>query len=479
MTDAIHPPPAPMDTGAPPRPDPGSFRDPGNRVFRSGTEVYRALDERSLADWERLARSRFFTEAVAAGRIVSTEPASEMTGSVTGHWAGVVRHERIPVISYPYEWTFSMLKDAALLQLDLLAGALAEDMILKDSTPYNVQWRGSRPVFIDIGSFERLEPGDVWVGYRQFLQQYLYPLMLRSHVDVPFQPWLRGDPEGLTAQQLRRLLPARALLNRAALLHVVLQARAERRYRRSERDVRSELRDAGFRRELIQANVRGLRDAVTRLDWHGDSEWNRYADECGHVAVQRRAKSDFLAASLAGQRPQVVWDVGANDGHFSRQAAASGGYVVAIDSDEVVLDELYRSLAADRVDTVQPLLQDIADPSPGLGWRGTERAPLALRSSPDLVVCFAVIHHLVAGRNLPLREVVDWLADIGGRVVLEFVPPDDPMVCRLVANKRPHEVHTDYTEDALRSYIDERFMIDREEAVPEGKRRLFALRPLG
>jgi len=80
----------------------------------------------------------------------------------------VLRHERIPFVSYPYEWTFSMLRDAALLQLDLNLAALEEGMILKDSTPYNVQFRGSKPVFVDIGSFERLREGAPWVGYRQF-----------------------------------------------------------------------------------------------------------------------------------------------------------------------------------------------------------------------------------------------------------------------------------------------------------------------
>jgi hypothetical protein len=384
------------------------------------------------------------------------------------------------VVSYPYEWTFSMLRDAALLQLELLTAALAEDMILKDSTPYNVQWRGSRPVFIDVGSFERLEPGDVWVGYRQFLRQYLYPLMLRAYLDIPFQPWLRGEPEGMTAEQLRRMLSTRDLARKGVLLHVAMQARAERRYHDSERDVRSELKEAGFRKELIEANVGGLRKTVAALEWdHGDSDWNRYADDCHHVSVQRDAKSEFLARVLAEHRPGTVWDVGANDGHFSRQAATVADYVLAMDADEVVLEELYRRLSADGVTNVLPLLQDLASPSPGLGWRGAERSPLESRSHPDLVMCFAVIHHLVVGRNLPLRSVVDWLADLDSRIILEFVPPDDPMVLRLVANKRPHEVHTDYTEDALRGYLADRFVIEHEEAVPGGGRRVFSLRPTG
>jgi SAM-dependent methyltransferase len=175
----------------------------------------------------------------------------------------------------------------------------------------------------------------------------------------------------------------------------------------------------------------------------------------------------------------VVWDLGANDGHFSRVAATVAGSVLAVDADEEVLDGLYRSLHAEGNGTILPMLQDLAAPSPGLGWRGGERARLEARSSPDLVLCFAVIHHLVVGRNVPLRQVVDWLADLGSRVILEFVPPGDPMVELLSVNKRPHEIHADYDEESLRRYLADRFVIDAEEALPECDRRLFLLRPTG
>jgi len=459
-------------------PDPGSYRDPGSRVVLHNGEVYRMLDERALADWRRLSTTRFFAEGVAAGRIIATEPADAATSLVPGTWAGTLRHERVPVISYPYEWTFSMLRDAALLQLDLLEAALTEDMILKDATPFNIQWRGSRPVFIDIGSFERLEKGEVWVGYRQFLRQFLYPLLLTARVGVPFQPWLRGQPDGLTADQLRRMMGTGDLVRKGGLLHVALPARAERRYRDRERDVRAELKAAGFRKELIVANLRGLRKIVTRLAPDADTAgWDRYASGCDHVAVQRDAKSAFVAAHAATDPAAMVWDVGANDGHFSKLVAANAGYVLALDADEVVLDRLYRSLATAGTGNVLPLVQDVTDPSPGIGWRGAERPPLTGRSAPDLVLCLAVIHHLVIARNVPLRAVVDWLGDLRARVILEFVPPDDPMVLRLTANKRPHEVHRDYDERSLRHYLAGRFVIDAETQLPGGGRRMFALRP--
>ncbi len=461
------------------RVDAGSFRDPGSRVFHQDGEIYRALDDRSMENWQKVAATRFFAEGVAAGRIVGTEPAVGVEPIDGSQWVGVLRHERIPVVSYPYEWTFSMLRDAAMLQLDLLSAALAEDMILKDSTPYNVQWRGRQPVFIDIGSFETLEQGDIWVGYRQFLRQYLYPLMLTARVGIPFQPWMRGQPDGLTAEELRRVMSSRDLLRRSGLLHVTLPARAERRDHGGGRNIRSELKEAGFSKEMIESNVSGLRRIVSGLDWNpGSSRWNRYATECDHVRVHRGAKAAFITDALGADAPTAVWDVGANDGYFSRLAAGVADYVLALDADAVILDEFYRSVKANGPDNVLQLVQDLADPSPGVGWRGLERPPLVDRSSPDLVLFLAVIHHLVIGRNIPLRAVVEWLADLRARVILEFVSPEDPMVRALTLNRKPHEIHRDYNEADLRSLVKEHFVIEREGELPGGTRRLFDLRPI-
>jgi hypothetical protein len=447
-------------------------------VFIRNDEVYRTLNEHAHADWEVLSATKFFPREVAAGRIIATEFVDN--AEIEGDWAGVLRHERIPVITYPYEWTFSMLREAALLQLDLLLAALAEGMILKDSTPFNIQWRGTKPVFIDIGSFERLDKGDIWVGYRQFLAQYLYPLMLTARVGIPFQPWLRGRPDGLTASQMNAVMGSRSrLLSKSGLLHVTLPARAERSDRASGRDVRSEYKDAGFSKEMIEANVKGLRTIIEKLTWDPDtSRWNRYAADCQHVHLQRDAKAEFVSNVLAHGPFDTIWDVGANDGHFSKLAAEQANVVLALDADELVLDELFRSLETEGPANVLPVLQDLADPSPGIGWRGLERPPLVDRSTPDLVLALAVVHHLVIGRNIPLASFIDWLADLDAPIVLEFVPPDDPMVVALTANKKPHEVHRDYTETSLREYLKDRFVIEDEQAVPAGERRLFYLVPI-
>src|SRR5437588_709757 len=203
--------------------EPGSFRDPDSRVFYVGEEVFRVLSPAGLEDFEALATSGLLDDP----RVVQTErvDAPAPAALLANEFAAVVRHERIPFISYPYEWTFSMLKDAALLQLDLLLAALDRDLILKDSSPYNVQFQGARPVLIDVGSFERLREAELWVGYRQFCMLYLYPLLLQAVKGVSFQPWLRGSVDGIAPAEMRGLLCFRDRFRRGFTTNVFLHAR--------------------------------------------------------------------------------------------------------------------------------------------------------------------------------------------------------------------------------------------------------------
>src|SRR5919204_997425 len=216
-------------TAAPAAPslEPGSFRDWDSRVFYDDGRMLRALSAEGLADWTALSESKLFEDAVAAGKLVAT---SRVDDSLLGEAVAVLEHERIPFVSYPYEWTFAMLRDAALLQLELLRRALEEDLILKDSSSYNVQWRGAQPVFIDVGSFERLRPGEPWAGYRQFCMLYLNPLLLQAYRGIDFRPWLRGSLAGITPVETRRVLSFRDLFRRGVATNVALHARLERKH---------------------------------------------------------------------------------------------------------------------------------------------------------------------------------------------------------------------------------------------------------
>ena len=326
-----------MTSSAPLRFEPGSFRDPDTRVFHHAGGVFRGLTRRALADWQRLAKTRFYRRFSEQGRLVGTREVVERDGlpELAPQWAGVLEHARVPVVSYPYEWSFGMLRDAALLQLDLTLAALDEGMTLKDATPFNVQWIGSRPTFIDIGSFTAYEPGAPWAGYRQFCETYLYPLLLQACRNVPFHPWLRGRLEGITAGECRSLLSARDYLRSGVLAHVYLQAKAQDRYGARDGDVGAELRAAGFGAALIRNNVARLRRMVEGLRWTpAQSTWSDYQRTLTYDDADRGRKGAFVERAIGDRRRRLAWDIGCNTGIYSRMAADRADYVLARGKDD-------------------------------------------------------------------------------------------------------------------------------------------------
>ena len=334
-----------------------------------------------------------------------------------------------------------MLKDAALLQLDLSREALAEGILTKDATSYNVQFQGARPVFIDVGSFERLVPGEPWPGYRQFCELFLNPLYLQAVVDVPFQPWLRGSVHGISPTIAAHAIGSRGRLRRDLLTHVRLHARAEARYADADadRDVKGELQRAGFGPKLIDAQMANLRKAVERLEWKASaSTWSTYSTARALHRRGSRGEGGRAWRPPPRRSPEpVVLDLGANDGRFSRVAVGAGASLaIAVDGDHLVVDHLYRQLRSEGETRILPLVMDLSDPSPGLGWRGKERPSFVDRVRPDLVLCLAVIHHLALSGTVPFPEIVAFLHDFSAPLVVEMPHRDDPMAARLLARKR-------------------------------------------
>jgi SAM-dependent methyltransferase len=457
--------------------EPGSFRDRQSQVFYGEDgEILRFLSEEGLDDWHALASSSLYSRFSDAGLLVPTELV-DVDESVRNGWSAMLRHERVPFISYPYEWSFSMLKDAALLELDLVLASLDEGLILKDASPYNVQWRGAHPVFIDIGSFERLRPGEPWAGYRQFCMLYLYPLLLEAYRGIPFQPLLRGSLEGVEPAVSRRHFSLRDLVRRGVFSHVVLHGRLERRHGKDGGSVRRELEAAGFGTELIKANVGRLRKLVARLEpsrsestWSGYGSCNTYSDE------ESQRKAEVVRATAQALEPKLVWDIGCNDGRYSRIAAEYAEYTVAIDADRTTVDRVYRSLAADGERSILTLLVDVADPSPALGWRNLERKTLVDRGTPDLTLCLAIVHHLAITRNIPLRSFLEWLHSLDSVILIEFPDEHDPMV-RVLLDAKRSGTHDDYSRVNFERILSEIFTVESSVAL-SGTRTMYLAHPL-
>jgi hypothetical protein len=373
-------------------------------------------------------------------------------------YGAVLRHELIPFVSYPYEWTPGMLRDAALLTLDINLASLDEDLVLKDATPYNVQFKGSRPVFLDVGSWEQLKPGEPWAGYRQFCMQFLYPLMLQGYKRVPFQPWLRGSIDGITPIEARALMSFRDRFRKGAFTHVFLHARLDQRYAERGRtggDVKKELKSAGFGKELLRANIKKVRKAVEATEWDPPkSVWTAYRNENTYEDADNQAKADFIRQVAAQREWKLAWDLGANDGFYSRIIAEQA-----------------------RNEQILPLVMNLTDPSPALGWRGLERKAWTDRGKPELILALALLHHVSITGNVPVRQFVDWLASLESHIVIEFMTREDQMVKRLLAAKRVE--HEDYEQGFFERCVRDAFEVERTQELPSGTRILYSLKPRG
>jgi ribosomal protein L11 methylase PrmA len=453
--------------------DPGSYRDPGGFVYRRDGVLYRQIGPASIADWNAFLASGLAERFIAAGRLVGHEVA-DLAAAATPSAVAVIRPRPIDFISYPYEWTFGELRDAALLTLDVQLDALAAGWSLKDASAYNVQFQDARPVLIDSLSFEAYEDGQPWVAYRQFCEHFLAPLALIAHRDVRLSRLLRADPDGIPLDLAAKLLPWRTRLDFGLLSHLHLHAGAQRRYAGNEDDGQAAKRARLDRRRLIDL-VRNLRNTVNSLAWSpGGTEWSDYAENTSYgdrATADKLRLVDEMVRQVPGSR---AWDLGANTGRYSRVAADAGKQVLAFDVDPAAAERNYRQIRTERRADILPLILDVANPSPGIGWAGQERRSLLDRADPDLLLALALVHHLAISRNVPLAMLLDLFAQMAPLAIVEFVPKEDVMVRRLLATRR--DVFPDYTIEGFREAASERFETVLERSIEDSPRTLFLLR---
>jgi len=445
--------------------DPSSFRDPDARLIRRDADrVLRALSTEAAALDRRLRASGFLDGLVDAGLLVESAPADDEPAPEG--FAAVIAARRLPFVSYPYEWSFRMLQDAALLTLDVTERALLGDLMLKDATAYNVLFDGTHPTFVDLGSFAALVEGTPWLAYGQFCDHFLAPLLLEACRGVPFQSFLRGNVEGLAiATQLAPLLSARDLARAGVLTHVKLRAFLERRVQRIETTARSELRSARLPKAAVLENVRKMRRLIASLRSAYVGVWADYESSNTYDPGMVDRKIAFVAnTARRSGGGRLAWDLGANTGRYSEVLAEHFDLVVAMDGDPGAIDRLYDRVKNEpRARTILPLVVDLMNPSPAQGWGGRELAALPDRGRPELATYLALVHHLCVARGLPLAAFVDFVRATSTHAVVEFVGIEDPQAQRILATKVVK--HQDYDVDHFRALAERQGRIVEEETV--------------
>lgn len=451
-----------------------SFRDPCGFVFLKEGILYRQVNVSYQPHYDKLHQSGLYDYLTAAGQLVRHDEVDP--GSVGAMGAcRVIRPRRVPFISYPYEWCFSALKDAALATLDIQLAALERGMTLKDASAYNIQFLDGRPVMIDTLSFENRQAGAAWTGYRQFCQHFLAPLALMSRVDVRLNQLLCRFIDGVPLDLASRLLPRRTRLRPALLMHIHLHAASQRRHAGASKPAGRRVPQISERG--IQGIVSGLRSAVAGMTWKPPrTEWGDYYDHTNYSDAAADHKADAVLSMIETVRPGSVWDLGANTGRYSRLAAATGASVLAFDVDPAAVEASYQHMKDNREANLLPLLQDLTNPSPGIGWHNRERGPIESRGRPDLLLALALIHHLAISNNVPLERIASYLREMGGALAIEFVPKSDSQVRRLLATRE--DIFPDYEQATFERVFARYYRIERSVDIPETHRILYLMRPV-
>lgn len=451
----------------------GSFRDPSGFLFFRDGQLYRQINARYREAYDHLLSSGLYERLVREELLIAHEEADVAPADPSVAYR-VIQPERLRFVSYPYEWCFGQLKDAALTTLHIQKLALAAGMTLKDSSAYNIQFVRGRPVLIDTLSFERYEEGEPWVAYRQFCQHFLAPLALMTYRDGGLGRVLRVHLDGLPLPLTAALLPFRARLNPGLFVHIYLHASAQRRY--AGQPVRTTRARRRMSRNALLGLIDGLEGAVRNLRWEPkDTEWGDYYEaSAGHYSAEALAhKQDLVERFLGRAAPQHLWDLGANTGRFSRLASDRGIPTVAFDVDPAAVERNYRQSVAQGETHVLPLLIDLTNPSPGIGWENQERASLLERGPADAALALALIHHLAIGNNVPLEQLAGFFHRLCRWLIIEFVPKDDPQVQRLLAART--DIFPDYQEERFREIFAGRFQVHARERVSDSPRSLYLM----
>lgn len=456
--------------------DPASFRDPEGFVFEHGNGICRTLSPAALRRFSKLRDSGLFQELIDDGLVIPTRMTSAPDGGIPlpPGYDGVMIHERVTPVTYPAEWSFGMLKDAALLTLRLSRKLLRHGLILKDANPYNVMFHNGGFTQTDVLSIAEYEGGP-WAAYGQFCESFLYPLFLEAYLGVSFQSYLRAHPYGVPVRSVRPLFRMTDIFRPGVFAHVMLRARLEDSFRRAKLPSSDNLTKVYGAKQLgnLLTRLEKLVDGLSPPEKSGD--WKDYEKTHSYSAEDRTRKERFIKAWASEAQPKAVADIGCNTGFFSFALAASVDRVVSIDADAGSIDRLYCDLKSGNARNISPIVCDICDPTPGSGWMAAERAATFQRVKTDGFLALALIHHVCISNNLPLDRFVIFLRHFGDAGVVEWVGKGDEMVQTLLMNRA--DIYDGYTREKFEKSLKRCFSIEQVIDLKGGHRRLYRLGP--
>lgn len=459
--------------------EPASFRDPDGFVYRSPEGMLlRQVNQSYASAYRYFVDSGLYNELVENNLLVPHEEVG-LDHRLTDDALTILRPKNVSFVSYPYEWCFSQLKAAALLTLDIQKRALDHGMSMKDCSAYNVLFDGAKPVFIDTLSFEPYQAGHPWVAYRQFCRHFLAPLALMSYRDMRLNGLFRVSIDGVPLDMASALLPKRTWMRLGLLTHLHFHASLEKKDAARQRAGHTAPVLGKATGKVSETGLRGLIDnlevSIRKLNYkQSETEWSNYYSDNTYTDSATERKEALVAEWTEQVRPNIVWDLGANTGRYSRIAAAGGAFVIAFDIDWRCVDEHYMYCFKEGRSNILPLCLDLANPSSGLGWGHRERASLADRGPADLVLALALVHHLAIGNNVPFPLLAEYFSLLAKTLIIEFVPKDDPQTQRLLESRK--DIFSKYTRIEFERVFKGYFDILQIKKIPDSSRVLYLMK---
>ncbi len=464
--------------------DEGSFRDPCGQVYKilneQNTQIIRGVNSSTYEEQAILLETNFFQSLLKTKKVVTTNIFDKkliLDKKVASEWPFFLSHSVVNFISYPYEWTFGQLKDAAILHLELLKDSLNNGWIIKDSSPYNIQFLNNQPIFIDTPSFKKWKSGAGWDSYRQFCMMFLYPLMLEAYLDIDFRPLMKSNLDGIDSKYLYKSLGALDTLRKGVISHVLFPYFIEKNILKKEKDnapakIRNQIHHS---RISVIALVDSMLSIVKSLSLNANiSAWADYDHINTYKKKDNDIKKDFLKKVTLNNNYQTVWDFGSNTGLFSDYISNNVNNIIAMDSDSIAVEKMYQRLKM-QDSNINPLVMRLENMSPDHGFNALERVKLERRSQPNLVICLALIHHIRINSNIPCKNFLQYLRSLNSDVIIEFVNRDDEMVIKLLTNK--DEKYEDYNLQSFELEASNFFNIIDTAIIKDGRRKFFFMIP--
>ena len=449
-----------------------SFRDPSGFIFYSERTLLRQINLSHKDNFDYFLSSGLYGALLNDDFIIGHEEIAEGVPMSKGGYK-IIKPELVPFISYPYEWCFSQLKDAALLTLKIQKKALEFGMSLKDASAYNIQFKDSKPILIDTLSFEKYKEGEPWVAYKQFCKHFLAPLALMSYRDVRLSQLFRIYIDGVPLDLASSLLPLKTRFILSILSHIHLHAKTQKYF--SNKTLKD--KKVYLSRQRLLVLIDNLERAIKGFKWEAkNTEWADYYDKTNYSVRGFEDKKRTISEFLKIIEPNSVWDLGANNGLFSRLASDNNIFTIAFDIDPAAVEQNYIGLRKNKEKNILPLIADLFNPSPAIGWALKERMSLVERGPADVVFALALVHHLAISNNLPFSIIAEFFSRIGNSLIIEFVSKEDSQVQRLLSTRK--DVFFNYDKESFEKTFSLYFKIEKVHQIEDSNRVLYLMRKI-